>query len=59
MRYLNTKDNKFDKRKFVTGFQIDRKYNLIKVYYADNTFIYADYSEDNVIKLEGIMIIQK
>ena len=55
MRYLNTKDNKFDKRKFVTGFQIDRKYNLIKVYYADNTFIYADYSEDNVIKLEGIM----
>lgn len=55
MRYLNTRDNKFDKRKFVTGFQIDRKYNLIKVYYADNTFIYADYSEDNVIKLEGIM----
>ena len=55
MRYLNTKDNKFDKRKFVTGFQIDRKYNLIKIYYADNTFIYADYSEDNVIKLEGIM----
>ena len=55
MRYLNTKDNKFDKRKFVTGFQIDRKYNLIKVYYADNTFIYADYSEDNVIQLEGIM----
>lgn len=55
MRYLNTKDNKFDKRKFVTGFQIDRKYNLIKVYYADNTFIYADYSEDNVIKLESIM----
>ena len=55
MRYLNTKDNKFDKRKFVTGFQIDRKYNLIKVYYADNTFIYADYSEENVIKLEGIM----
>ena len=55
MRYLNTRDNKFDKRKFVTGFQIDRKYNLIKVYYADNTFIYADYSEDNVIKLESIM----
>ena len=55
MRYLNTKDNKFDKRKFVTGFQIDRKYNLIKIYYADNTFIYADYSEENVIKLEGIM----
>ena len=55
MRYLNTRDNKFDKRKFVTGFQIDRKYNLIKVYYADNTFIYADYSEENVKKLESIM----
>ena len=55
MRYLNTRDNKFDKRKFVTGFQIDRKYNLIKVYYADNTFIYADYSEDNVKKLESVM----
>lgn len=55
MRYLNTKDNKFDKRKFVTGFQIDRKYNLIKVYYADNTFIYADYSEENVKKLESVM----
>lgn len=55
MRYLNTKDNKFDKRTFVTGFQIDRKYNLIKIYYADNTFIYADYTEDNVMKLESVM----
>ena len=29
--------------------------DIIVLYYADNTFIYADYSEDNVIKLEGIM----
>lgn len=55
MRYLSLKSDKYGKYNFITGFQVDKRINKIIVYYANNTNVWMNYSEDQVKHLENVM----